>query len=165
RFGAVPAAGDGLEGARLGDQLVDSLLQLLVQHLAIGDDDDAVEDLLPIGGVPGGEAVSQPGDGVGLPGPCRVLHQVGVAGPFSAGGAHQIRDGAPLVVAGEPHLGGGVLLSGDRVGGLLVFEVDELGEDLQPGVSLQDLLPQVGGRYGAVDGRVTAAVVVAPVEG
>src|SRR5699024_1006334 len=96
---------------------------------------------------------------------CRVLHQVGVAGPFSAGGAHQIRDGAPLVVAGEPHLGGGVLLSGDRVGGLLVFEVDELGEDLQPGVSLQDLLPQVGGRYGAVDGRVTAAVVVAPVEG
>src|SRR5699024_1875764 len=50
-------------------------------------------------------------------------------------------------------------------GGRPASGVVELGAALPPGVSLEVLLPRVGGGYGAVDGRVTAAVVVAPVEG
>ena len=50
-----------------GDQPVDGVLQLPVEHLPVGDHEDGVEHLLPGAAVERGEAVRRPGDRVRLP--------------------------------------------------------------------------------------------------
>ena len=133
-------------------QAADGGLQLLVQHPAVGDDDDLVEHLgvrpQPGGhrgrreqpGVGGrvqvGQAVREPGDGVRLPRAGAVLQQVAVPGPVDGGVPDQAAHHVPLVVAGEQHAAG---LAPGR-GPLL----DEAVQQVQPGVAVPHLLPQVG---------------------
>ena len=51
------------------------VLQLSVEHLAVGDDDDLVEDRRIIGPMQPRQRVRRPRDGVGLPRPGGVLHE------------------------------------------------------------------------------------------
>ena len=54
--------------------------QLAVQHPAVGDDDNGLEDLLVVVIVQAGEPVGQPGDGIGLTGTGAVLNEIVLAG-------------------------------------------------------------------------------------
>ena len=65
--------------------LADRLLQLRIQHVAVGDHDDRVEHRLVGLVVQHRQPVRQPGDAVGLAGPCRVLDQVPVPRPLLSG--------------------------------------------------------------------------------
>ena len=84
-------------------ELVDRLLELLVQHDAVRDDDDLVEDLLVVRLVEVRQAVGEPGYGVGLARACGVLDEVALARPVAAGVRRELEHGVPLVVAGEDH--------------------------------------------------------------
>ena len=166
-FGGLGAgvAADGDHDAGLVLDLVDRILQLGIQHRPVRHDDDGVEDLLVAGTVQGAELVRGPGDRVGLAGPGGVLHEVAVAGAFGAGGLDELVDDVPLVVAGEQQGLADFPFAGDGVGRVADLQVQELADDVQPGVTLQDLLPQVaGGRALGVD-RVPGMAVVAEVEG
>jgi hypothetical protein len=166
-FGGLGAgvAADGNHDAGLVLDLVDRVLQLGVQHGPVGHDDDGVEDLLVVGAVQGAELVRGPGDGVGLAGAGGVLDQVAVAGALGAGGLDELVDHVPLVVAGEQQGLADFPLAGDGVGLVADLQVQELADDVQPGVALQDLFPEVaGGRSLGVD-RVAGVAVVAEVEG
>ena len=63
--------------------LPDRVLQLRVEHGAVGDHDDGVEDLRVVRVVQRGQPVRGPGDRVGLARPGRVLDQVPLPGPSS----------------------------------------------------------------------------------
>ena len=112
-------------------ELVDRLLQLPVEHEPVGDDDDLVEDLGVVGVVQRREPVRQPGDRVRLARPCRVLHQVRLPGTVLAGVGDELKNGVPLVVAGEER---DLLVPTpirDGVGG----GKDEPGQQVEPGVA------------------------------
>jgi len=47
-------------------ELIDGLLELLVKHHSVGNDHYLVEDFTVVRVVEAGEAVGEPGDGVGL---------------------------------------------------------------------------------------------------
>ena len=94
---------DLLHHAALVLELVDGVLQLLVEHDAVGDDDHAIEDALVGGVVQGREPVRQPADGVALAAAGRVLDQVVVPHAFAPGGIHQHAHRLELVVAREDH--------------------------------------------------------------
>ena len=72
-----------LHHARHMVKLVDGVLQLAVQHPAVGDDDDRLEDLLVVVIVQAGEPVGKPGDGVGLAGTGAVLNEIVLAEPLA----------------------------------------------------------------------------------
>ena len=84
-------------------ELVDGVLQLLVEHAAVGDDDDRVEDLLVVAVVQARQPVGQPGDGVALAAAGRVLDQVVVAGALLARVGLAAAHAVELVVAREDH--------------------------------------------------------------
>ena len=163
-LGTLRAGGDGLELAGRVHQLVHGVLELAVQHLAVRDHEDGVEHLVPGGGVERGHAVGGPRDGVRLAGAGGVLDEVLVPRTLLPRGGGQPGDGAPLVVAREADLRGVRLRARARIHLSLVVHVRELGEDAQPRVPLQGLLPEVGGARAVRVGRVARAVVVAPVE-
>lgn len=165
RFGIAAAARNGLEGAGGGDELVDGVLELLVEYLPVGDDDDGVKDALALWGMEVGEPVGCPGDGVGFAGARRVLHQVFLPDSFGAGCLHEFGDGPPLVVAGESDVAFVGGFAGEGVGDFLVVGVDEFGEDGNPGVGLEDFFPEVAGGEFAVDDGVACAAVGSAVEG
>ena len=71
--------------------LVDRILQLPVEHLPVGDDDHAVEDLLILRVVQAGQPVRKPGDAVGLPAAGGMLDQVVVARPSTRAVATSFR--------------------------------------------------------------------------
>ncbi len=138
-------------------ELVDRVLQLAVEHHPVGDDHHLVEHL-DVAGVQGRQAMRQPGDGVRLPRPGRVLDEVGVAGSLGSGRRLHAQHGVPLVVAGEDHA--------RRLLGALgrLVHVHEAPQYVQPGVALPHLLPQVGGGMSGRVGRVAGPPLVAPVE-
>jgi hypothetical protein len=73
-------------------ELVDGVLQLLIEHDAVGHDDDAVEDPLIGGVMQAGEPVGQPADGVALAAASGVLHQIVVSNcPLLAAAATRSR--------------------------------------------------------------------------
>ena len=63
--------------------LVDGVLKLAVENLAVGYDQHAVEKLLVGCVVQAGKLMGEPGDAVRLAAACRVLNQVVVSGAFS----------------------------------------------------------------------------------
>ena len=69
--------------------LINGILQLLVQHLAVSNDDNAVEYLLILRIVQTGQAVRQPGNAVSLAAACRMLNQVMVTGILTTRRCHQ----------------------------------------------------------------------------
>jgi hypothetical protein len=143
----------------------DGRLQLGVEHTAVGDDDDLVEDQLVgaqlcvlrqerrvAGGVQVGQAVSQPGDRVGLARPGGVLQEVALPCAVDGGVRGEPLDDVPLVVAGEQDLPRPVL-------GHVLLHVAV--QQVQPGVAGPDLLPQVGGAVTVRVGRVALAALPA----
>ena len=143
--------GDCLDDPLDTFELSDILPELFVEDSPVGNDDDLVEDLLVDVVVEGGQAMCEPGDGVRLPRPGRVLDQVVVPGTGAAGVTFDLGDGVPLVVAGED------------VPSVLVA-LDEPAEDVEPSVAGPDRFPQVAGGVPVRVVRVALATVVAPVE-
>ena len=146
---------DLVDDAVLVLELEDGVLQLLVEHGAVGDDDDAVKNIVVGGVVQAGQLVRQPGDRVGLARPGRVLHQVLVPRALGARGRDELRHHLPLVVAGED----------DPLLLLFLLQVDKAPEDLQEAVAAQHPLPQVAGAVAQRVRRVACALVVPQVEG
>ena len=84
QFAALAAAfaldrGDHAGGAL---EVEERLLQLRVDHVAVGDDQHGIEDLLVLRVVQLGKEVRRPGDGVGLARAGRVLDQILAARPL-----------------------------------------------------------------------------------
>ena len=90
---------DGLHHALGVLDLVDGVLQLAVEDAPVGDDDDAVEDLLVGGGVQAREAVREPRDAVRLAAARRVLDEVVAPRPVGARRLDEPVDGVELVIA------------------------------------------------------------------
>ena len=143
--------------------LVDRVLELLVEHLPIGDDHHRVEDLLVGLVVQTGQAVSEPGYGVRLAATRRVLDQVVVAGALSPRSRLQPPDRVELVVAGKEHQLLCDLLP--RLPPLLLLQVHEAADDVHEAVPLEYLLPEVGGSVPRRVIRIPLASVAATVEG
>ena len=81
--------------------LLDRVLQLRVEHVAVGDDDDRVEHLLVVD-LQARHPVRGPGDRVGLSRAGGVLDQIAVADAFAGDRGRDVRDGLPLVESREP---------------------------------------------------------------
>jgi hypothetical protein len=124
-------------------ELVVGVLELAVEHPPVGDDHHLVEHLGVGGVVQRRQAVDQPGDGVGLARPRRVLHQVVGPRPVLPGGGLEPADGVPLMEAGEDERAVPGRLRSLARGRLL--NVDESSQEVEPGVALPHLFPQVGG--------------------
>ena len=155
---------DPLHDATLVFELVDRVLELLIEHDAIGDHDYAVEDALVGGVVQGREPMGQPTDSVALAAACRMLDEVVVAHALPARGVDQHPHRLKLVVAGEDH--GFHLDFGASVVAFLVdLQVNEAGEDVEQAVALQHFFPQICRsvgppvRIGRVPGRSRAPLV------
>src|SRR5262249_12550120 len=125
------ALGDGADRRPDLSELLDRVADLLVEDLAIGDDDDRVEDALPLV-LDVDELMGKPGDRVRLAAACRVLNQVARALARLADMCEQTPDHVELVVP-RPDLDLTFLA------GLLVLE----GNDLR--VVLEDV-GEPGGR-------------------
>ena len=94
---------DLLHNARYMVELVDSVLQLAVQHPAVSDDDDGLEDLFVVVVVQASEPVGQPGDRVRLAGTGAVLNQIVLARAVSLYIGQQLSHHIQLVIPGEDH--------------------------------------------------------------
>ena len=160
------------QDARHLGELPDRVPELLVEHPPVRDDDDGVEDRPPH---PRGRAallttaphpfeahelVGEPRDGVGLPAPGRVLHEVAapraVRGRVGEQAAHHVA----LVVAWEdlpPGHASGPLLGLDD----LRVVLQDVGQPLGG----EHLAPEVVGLEAVRVGRVPGAVVPSLVEG
>ena len=129
-------------------ELVDRVLQLLVEHAAVGNDHDRIEDHLVLVVVQAGEPVSEPGDGVALAAAGRVHDQVVVPGLLVLAAAselpHRSRAGGS---AGRSSFSFLTFFPSDFL--LDDLQVHEPGEDVEQAVALPDLLPQVGGLVAA----------------
>ena len=140
---------DAHDGAGRVFEPGDGLLQLTVEHRAVGDDDDLVEDRRVVLAVQPRERVCRPRDGVRLARPRRVLDEPVDARAVAAGGVEDRAHRVPLVEAWEQHRA--------------VADVQERAEQVEPRVALPYLLPQVGALVAAargVDGRITGAARV-----
>lgn len=93
-----------------------------------------------------------PGNRVGFAGAGAVLDQVTLARPFGAGGFDELVDDIPLVIARENHRFFGGARAVEVFFGFLV-EVQESAQYFEPGVGLEEALPEVaGGVLGVVLG-------------
>ena len=140
-------------------ELVDRVLELLVEHAAVGDHDDTVEDLAVVVGVQAGEAVGKPGDGVALAAAGRVLDQVVVPDALGARVGLGLAHAVELVVAREDHRLAAHRLAAELP--LVDLEVQEAREDVHEAVARQDLLPEVGGLVAGGVWRVAGGRAVA----
>ena len=125
-------------------ELLDRVLQLLIQHPAIGDHDDAGEDFLVLRVEQGRQAVGRPADRVGFARAGRVLHQVSLANPLAQSGGQQLVHGVQLVVAREQQAGRERLLAGLQIDRLFELDRDELADDVEERLARQHLMPEVG---------------------
>ncbi|MNS11095.1 hypothetical protein D3C72_426270 [compost metagenome] len=73
---------DRLDHARHALEIEQGFLELGVDDVAVGHDDDAAEQLVVVGVVQFGQEVRRPGDGVGFARPGRVLDQEAPARPL-----------------------------------------------------------------------------------
>ena len=124
-------------------ELVDSVLELLIEHDAVREHDHAVEDALVVGVVQRREPVGEPSDGVALAASGGVLDEVVVSRALPACGVHEQAHRLKLMVAGEDH-GLRLDLVAPLVPLLFDLQVNETGQDVEQTVALQHLFPQVG---------------------
>ena len=152
---------DGLHHALGVLDLVDGVLQLAVEDAPVGDDDDAVEDLLVGGGVQAREAVREPRDAVRLAAARRVLDEVVAPRPVGAGRLDEPVDGVELVVAREDHRLALLRARALRVLDLLLagLEEDVGAEDVEEALAFEHLAPEVVGAVAVGVGRVARAAV------
>ena len=156
---ALGAAGalDGVDHTRCALEAEDSVLQLLVDHVAVGDHQHGVEDLALLVVVQIGEEVRRPGDGVCLAAACRVLDQELAPGTLLPHRAHQLARGVQLMKAGEDQPLDSLLL---------VALLDKIApQNLQPALALPHLLPQVRRAVACGGRRISGCACVALVEG
>ena len=133
---------DPLHDAERVFELVDRVLELLIEHDAIGDHDHAIEDARVGSIVQGREPMRQPTDRVALAAARGMLDKVVVPYAFAACRVHQHAHRFELVVAGEDH-GLCLDLAAPMVAFLVGLQVDEAGEEVEQAVALQHLFPQV----------------------
>lgn len=147
-------------------ELVDVVLELLVEHHAIGNDDDAVEDAPVTFVVQRGEAVREPRNRVALSAAGRVLDEVVVPRAFGAGRLCEKTHRLKLVVAREDHLLG-LHLAALIVALLVDLQMEEARQQVEQAVSGEHFFPQVGGAVAPAlrVGRVARPAAVALVEG
>lgn len=81
--------------------LLDGILQLLVQHLAVGHHDHAVKVRLTIRAAHANQRMCGPGDGVGLAGASAVLDQIRLLRSFHAHGVDHLGHTFPLLETRE----------------------------------------------------------------
>ena len=157
---------DPLHDAAPVFKLVDRVLELLIEHHAIGDHDDAVEDARVGGIVQEREPMRQPTDRVALAAARGMLDEVAVPHPLAAGGVDQHAHRFELVIAGEDH-GLRLDLASLVVALLVDLQVDEAGEEVEQAVALQHLFPQVCRAVGPTRrvGRVSGCSGATLVEG
>ena len=84
-------------------ELIDGILQLTVQHPAVSDDDDGLEDFLVVVIMQTAEPVGQPRNGIGLAGTGAVLNQIVLARAVSLYIGQQLGHHIQLVIPGEDH--------------------------------------------------------------
>ena len=140
----VPQVGRGLVLADGHDRAYgvvearDGLLQLAVEHSAVGDDDHGVEQRGVIH-EEGCQAIGRPGDAVRLARPRRMLHKVVLARPVRAHVSDDLTHGVELVVTGEDDA---LLLALHLVAAridlclFLDLQVEELVDDVEQAVLL-----------------------------
>ena len=139
-------------------ELVDRVLQLPVEHPAVGDHHDLVEHLVVVGVVQRRQPVGHPGDRVRLARPGRVLHEVVPPGTVLTSIGRQRPHGVPLVIPGEDHHRPGLRSLRRRL------DVHEPLQQIEPGVPLPHLLPQVRRAMTVRVRRVPGTHLVATVE-
>ena len=134
---------DLLDHAGLVLELVDRVLQLLIEHAPVGDDDDGVKHLLVALVVQAGQTVSEPGDRVRLAGAGGMLNQVVASGAVGLGVGDEFADRVELMIAREDHclLACGARAVAGPAPSFLRFEVHEALQDLDEAVRLQNLVP------------------------
>jgi hypothetical protein len=140
-------------------ELLDGIADLLVEDLAVGDDDDRVEGRCRILRETD-ELVREPRDGVRLAAPGRVLDQVPATGASLLGVREEAVNDVELMVA-RPDLS---LL---RLPSFLILGLDDLRvvlEDVSEAGPSEDLLPEVVGLEAARVRWISPAVVPTAVE-
>ena len=141
-------------------ELPDGGVELPVEVHPVGHHEDRVEDPLAVV-FETDQLVGQPGDRVRLAAARRVLDEVAPPGTVRRAVGQQPPDYIELVVAGEDRLrllpAGPLVLLGDDLG-VVLDDVGQAGRG-------EDLLPEVVGLQPVWVGRVSGAVIVAPVEG
>lgn len=156
---------DGGDHVVLVVDLLDGILTLLVQHGAIGDHDDRVEQAIAGGRAQADQVMRRPRDGAGFATAGRVSAQVRLAGTIGLGVGDHPRYGIPLVEAREDQRLLLVVVTG-QADHILLLGVDEAVKDSQPVVTLADLFPEMGYRVFSVSAqRVARMAVAALVEG
>ncbi len=144
-----------VDHARYLLELADGVLQLPIEHAAVGDDDDRTEDALILVVVQGRQPVRQPGDGVALTAAGAVLDEIVLPRAVRAGVRHQFLHRIALMVARENQTG--------RL--VAVFYVQETAHQFQHASGGEDVFPQVGTGVAIGVGRIARAAVAAAVEG
>src|SRR3954451_7482380 len=99
----------------------------------------------------------RPGNRVRLPRARRVLDQISAPRPLRAHGSRELSRRVQLVIARKGQAGDRTL--GVALGG------DVAADDLEPALTLEDLLPEISRAVPARVRRVAAAAIVALVEG
>jgi len=155
---AARASLDRGDDSGLALEVEKRVMKLRVDHIAVRDDEDAVEEFAVFGVVQLGEEMGRPRNRVSLARSGAVLDEVFGARTVREHGGLEPAGHVELVVAGEDDLV-------DLV--LLISLPDEVSaEDLEPALALPDLLPEIGGAVTAGGiYRIPRAAVVAPVEG
>ena len=153
---AAILVGDRRDDARRALEVEDGILQLRVDDVAVGDDEDRVERLLLRRVAQVGQEMRRPRDGVRLARASGVLDEVPASGAVRQHGRLQLPRDVQLVVAREDDPRD--LLLGVALG-------DEVAaEDLEPALARPDLLPEVRGTVPARIDGVALAAAVAQVE-
>ena len=154
---------DGYDSAYGVVKAGNSSLQLLIQHAAVGNDNDAVKNSFIILIVQARHAVCRPGDGVGLATSCTVLDEIVMSRTVLTHMSHQFSDNIQLMVAGEDDFGFGLNSLGTiRILGFLFFllDIDKLLDDVQQLVLLPDFFPEVAGHVVTIICRRIACTAV-----
>src|SRR6266567_4503623 len=121
-------------------ELLYRLLELLIEHAAVGNDDDGIEYPLIHGVMEDRELVSQPGDGITLAAARAVFDQVTLSWPFRPRVGYQAAHGIELVVTREDQA-----LLARLFPFIIVFLdlLDELLDKVEHAGSRPDVFPQV----------------------
>ena len=128
-------------------ELIDGVLQLAVQHDAVCDHDDAVENRIVVFVVQGRQAIGDPGNGIGFPATCRMFDQITFPrAVFFHVGDHFFHD-VVLMIAGEQDL---FPFHDARCAVLCDFlffldVTDKTVEQIHQTVPLQHSFPEIGG--------------------
>ena len=147
-------------------ELVDGVLELLVEHHAIGDDDDAVENPFVCLVVERSQPVGEPANRVALAAARRVLNQVVMPHALFARRLNEPSHSVELMVAREDHRLD-LDLPTAVVSLLLGLQVDKAREQVQKAVAPEHFLPQVSRPVAAAVrvGLVARTAIAALVEG